>query len=71
MGIQVIYQEFANVPTMNAPDNVFLGKHTFKGWLVNDKDRIRKTKELFEQLKVNIPLDVPLGDMSPGHATDC
>lgn len=65
LGIQVIYQEFANVPTMNAPDNVFLGKHTSKGWLVNDKDRIRKTKELFEQLKVNIPLDVPLGDMSP------
>lgn len=64
-GIQVIYQEFANVPTLNAPDNVFLGKHTSKGWIVNDKERIRRTREIFEQLKVEIPLDMPLGDMSP------
>ena len=64
-GIQVIYQEFANVPTMNAPDNVFLGKRTSKGWVVNDRERVERTQKIFEKLKVNIPLDVPLGDMSP------
>jgi ribose transport system ATP-binding protein len=64
-GIQVIYQEFANVPTLNAPDNVFLGKRTSKGWIVNDKERIQRTKEIFQRLKVDIPLDMPLGDMSP------
>lgn len=64
-GIQVIYQEFANVPTLTAADNVFLGKHTSKGWIVNDKERIQRTKEIFRQLKVDIPLDMPLGDMSP------
>ncbi len=65
LGIQVIYQEFANVPTLTAPDNVFLGKRTSKGWFVNDSERAQRTKEIFEQLKVNIPLDVPVGDMSP------
>ena len=64
LGIQVIYQEFANVPTMTAPDNVFLGQKTSK-FIVNDKDRTKKTAELFQTLNVNIPLDVPLGDMSP------
>ena len=64
LGIQVIYQEFANVPTLPAPDNVFLGQHTSK-FLVNDKERIQKTKEIFKSLNVNIPLDVPVGDMSP------
>lgn len=65
LGIQVIYQEFANVPTMNAPDNVFLGKRTSKGWIVNDKERFQRTKRIFEQLRVDISLDLPLGDMSP------
>lgn len=64
LGIQVIYQEFANVPTLCAPDNVFLGQHTSK-FIVNDKERTQRTKELFESLHVNIPLDLPLGDMSP------
>ena len=64
LGIQVIYQEFANVPTLCAPDNVFLGQHTSK-FIVNDKERIQRTRELFASLKVNIPLDQPLGDMSP------
>lgn len=64
LGIQVIYQEFANVPTLCAPDNVFLGQHTSK-FIVNDKERIQRTKELFASLHVNIPLDLPLGDMSP------
>ena len=64
LGIQVIYQEFANVPTLTAPDNVFLGQHTSK-FIVNDKERVQKTKEIFESLNVNIPLDVPVGDMSP------
>ena len=64
-GIQVIYQEFANVPTLNAPENVFLGKHTSKGWIVNDKERVERTRKIFEKLKVDIPMDVPLGDLSP------
>ena len=65
LGIQVIYQEFANVPTMNAADNVFLGKRISKGWIVNDKERIQRTKELFQQLHVDIPMDRPLGELSP------
>ena len=64
LGIQVIYQEFANVPTLAAPDNVFLGQQTSK-FIVNDRDRIQRTKEIFDSLNVNIPLDVPVGDMSP------
>lgn len=65
LGIQVIYQEFSNVPTMNAPDNVFLGRRTSQGVTVNDKDRIRMTKELFSSLNIEVPLDIPVMYMSP------
>lgn len=67
LGIQVIYQEFANVPTMNAADNVFLGKRTSSGIMVNDRERTEQTKKLFERLGVSLSLEKPLQDMSPAQ----
>ena len=65
LGIQTIYQEFANVPTLTAAENVFLGKRTSRGMIVNDTERIERTKEIFDQLHVNIPMDREVGDLSP------
>lgn len=53
-GIGVIYQEFTLVPGISAAENVFLGQKTSDGLFVNYEERIRRTKELFDQMHVNI-----------------
>ena len=66
-GIQVIYQEFTNVRTLSAAENVFLGERTDPGMFVNIKDRERRAKELFARLGVSINPAEIVGGMSPAH----
>lgn len=67
MGIEVIYQEFNLVPGMSCAENIFLNQHTGKGIFVNDKERSRRAKELFQTLGVDIDPDRPVGSYSPGY----
>ncbi|GHT77562.1 ribose ABC transporter ATP-binding protein [Spirochaetia bacterium] len=66
-GIQVIYQEFVNVRSMNAAENVFLGEQTSKGVFVNAKERQLMAKRLFDQLGVDINPQQLVGTMSPAY----
>lgn len=66
-GIQVIYQELNNVPTLSAAENVFLGVRTNKGPFVDFEGRREKTRELFSSLGVNIDPDQIVGTMSPAQ----
>ncbi len=55
LGISVVYQEFNLVPQLSVYDNVMLGeKPEKKKILCNDKAALKKTRELFERLKINI-----------------
>lgn len=51
-GIQVIYQEFNNVPPLTAAENVFLGVRTNPGLFVDFEGRRKAAKELFQRLGV-------------------
>lgn len=64
-GIGVIYQEFTLVPGISAAENVFLGQKTSDGLFVNYEERIRRTKELFDQMHVNIDPTQPVRSLSP------
>lgn len=64
-GIQVIYQEFANVRTLSAAENVFLGEKTNKGLFVNKKEREQMAEEIFKQLGVSMDPSAIVGGMSP------
>lgn len=66
-GIQVIYQEFANVRTLSAAENVFLGEKTSNGMFVNSKEQERRAKELFDSLGVDIDPKAIVGTMSPAR----
>ena len=65
LGISVIYQEFNQVPSMSAAENVFLGAKTGSSKLINIKERERLAAELFAQLKVNINPSSLVRDLSP------
>lgn len=66
-GIQVIYQEFVNVPVMTAAENVYLGVKTNEGIFVDYEDRKKKAKQLFDMLRVDIDPGETLENMSPAQ----
>lgn len=64
-GISVIYQEFTLVPGISAAENVFLGEKTKEGLFVDFRERERRTKELFDQMGVDIDPSKPVRSLSP------
>ena len=66
-GIEVIYQEFNLVPKMSCADNIFLNTKTGDGIIVNDAERRKKAKELFESLGVDLDPDRLVGTCSPAY----
>lgn len=67
LGISVIYQEFNQVPSMSAAENVFLGERAGKGKLVNTAERERMAKKLFERLNVDIDPSEKVRNLSPAQ----
>lgn len=65
LGISVIYQEFNQVASLSAAENVFLCEKTGKGFLVNIRDREKKAAELFQQIGVEIDPSRPVRELSP------
>ncbi len=63
-GVSIIYQEFNLVPQMNAAENIFLGREpTTVGFVLFSEER-RRAEELFERLGVDVPLNVPVQNLS-------
>lgn len=62
-GIGIIYQEFNLVPGLSVWENIFLGRESSFG-LVRRSEERRRAKELFEQIGVTVPIDVPCGELS-------
>ena len=55
-GISMIHQELNLMPHLTVYQNIFIGRETDKkaGFITKDKDRIQKTKELFEKLGLKL-----------------
>ena len=66
-GIEVIYQEFNLVPKMSCADNIFLNTKTGSGIVVNDAQRQKMAKELFESLGVDLDPQRLIGTCSPAY----
>jgi ribose transport system ATP-binding protein len=62
-GIGVIYQEFNLIPELNTWENIFLGREK-SGFFVDRSHERTRAAELFKQLGVDIPLDVPCRRLS-------
>lgn len=63
-GIAVIYQEFNLVPGLTAVDNIFLGQEsTASGFIARRAERT-EAQRLFEQLGVEVDLDVPCRNLT-------
>ena len=66
-GIGVIYQEFNLVNQLPVYENVFMGEFIQKGGVINKSAMIKKSKELFEMLNINIDPTSLVGDLTVGY----
>lgn len=66
--ISMIFQEFSLVPTLTVAQNIFLTREPKNAiGILDDKECIAKTKELLEELEVDInPTDI-VGDLGVGY----
>ncbi len=58
-GVAVIYQEFNLVPGLTAAENIFLGRETTRGGLVDQRTERARAAALFHRLGAEVDLDTP------------
>lgn len=64
-GIAVIYQELSLVRQLNVVENLYLGRLIKnKAGFVDWRKMINETKIIFQKYKIDIPLDVPVRELS-------
>jgi ABC-type sugar transport system ATPase subunit len=63
-GIAVIYQEFNLVPGLTAVENIFLGRESTRGGLVDKRSEHKRAAEIFRQLGAEFDLDTPCRRLS-------
>jgi ribose transport system ATP-binding protein len=61
-GIGMVFQEFSLVPSLTVAQNIFLAAEPLgRGGLIDDRTAVRKAKELFAEMEVNVD---PRADVS-------
>lgn len=64
-GVGIIFQEFSLIPDLDAVDNIFLGRERRNRLGLRDRRGMRhEAQRLFDRLKVSIPLDCPIVELS-------
>lgn len=68
-GVSIIYQELDLIPFLNVAENIVLSAEpkTKSKLFIDRKESVKRTKELFERLGVNIPLSAKIRDLSVGQ----
>ena len=67
-GIAMIFQEFSLVPSLTVAQNIFLNREprTAMG-LIDDRACVRKTRELLQELNVDIDPNTPVEQLGVGY----
>jgi len=67
-GISLIFQELSLIPTLTVAENIFLNKEIKKGIVLNKKEMNRRTRELLEDLGIDIDVEMKVQDLTVGHS---
>lgn len=67
LGVEVVYQEFNQMPTLSVAENVYLTEVRGKRVLVNQKDFNRRAKELFDSMHLNLDPRAKVKTLTNGY----
>jgi len=67
-GVVIVHQELQNAEDLTVTENIFLGREENQGFLINDGIGVSKSKELFNDLGVNINPKSKIKDLTVGEA---
>jgi simple sugar transport system ATP-binding protein len=65
-GIGMVHQEFQLVPSLSVAENIVLGHELRRGFFINSREQRRKIREILERFGFELPLDVPVSQLSVG-----
>ncbi len=65
-GISVIHQELNMMNDLTVAQNIFIGRESMSGGLINDSEMERQAQQLFDHLGVKIDPGVKLGSLTVG-----
>ncbi|MDR0552463.1 MAG: sugar ABC transporter ATP-binding protein [Spirochaetaceae bacterium] len=65
-GIKMIFQELSLSPTLTVTENVFLANEIKKGIMLNKKMMYKKTKQLLDELRIEVQPDDRIEDLGVG-----
>lgn len=64
LGIAVVYQELIQFEAMSVADNIFMGVKDAEGLVLNDKQRIEKSRELLKVFDCNVDPSMLIRELS-------
>ncbi len=67
LGVSMIHQELHPIRFRPVMENIWLGRFPKKGIAVDKKAMIRKTRELFKEIDLDINPETAAGDLSPSN----
>jgi methyl-galactoside transport system ATP-binding protein len=65
LGVSMIHQELHPIRYRPVMENIWLGRFPMKGIVVDRKEMIRQTKELFKEVELNVDPEALAGSLSP------
>ena len=65
-GIAMIFQELSLIPTLTVAQNIFLHREPRSGYLLNDKEAVRLSREILTDLGEDIDPNARVEDISSG-----
>lgn len=63
-GIVTVQQESNAFPDLTIPDNIYVGREVRRGLFLDKKAMVLRSKELLASLGVDLPVNVPVSDLS-------
>lgn len=66
-GVVIVHQELNMMDQLTVYENIFIGRESMNGVLINDKENIKKTEELFDHIGVSINPRTKVGELTVGQ----
>ena len=66
-GLGMVFQEFSLVSTLTVAQNIFLNEEPRSGGLIDDRQMVRRAREIFERMQVKVDPTATMSSLSTAY----